>query len=448
MRPRRARRDPLGARPKSSRATDLPGRVRLLFQPAEETVPGGAFGVLESGCSTASRRSTRCTATPGCRPARSACASVRSPRRATRWTSAVGTGRPHVPPAPHGRSGVRAGAHHDRVARAAVAPRRPPRGHVAGLGLGRRRPRRERHPDRRARCAARCGCSTARRGEGRGPGARADRADRRPDRRRAPRSSTAAGCRRSSTMPRAVAVQRAAVFIALGPAALVDTEQSMGGEDFGWYLTRHPRRARAARCARRPAARASTCTRARSTSTSRPSRSACATPSPSPARRSPTREPLTRRQSPSDRQGRLRSSSTYSSGAPAACGRLGDQAEIARRRQAALVPVQDVDPGQHVTVERRDPQVDLVVQPGVRALPVVEDGARRAARCRRARRTPGAGVGHDGRERAVPAEFLAAEGQPPAVEPADAGGRGMRAAFEHLLRVHVGPVCRIQPTRR
>ena len=29
--------------------TDLPGRVRLLFQPAEETVPGGAYSVITSG---------------------------------------------------------------------------------------------------------------------------------------------------------------------------------------------------------------------------------------------------------------------------------------------------------------------------------------------------------------------------------------------------------------
>jgi amidohydrolase len=34
----------------------------------------------------------------------------------------------------------------------------------------------------------------------------------------------------------AVSVQRAAVRAALGRAALVDTEQSMGGEDFAWYL--------------------------------------------------------------------------------------------------------------------------------------------------------------------------------------------------------------------
>jgi amidohydrolase len=36
--------------------------------------------------------------------------------------------------------------------------------------------------------------------------------------------------------PDAVAVQTAAVVAALGAAACVDTEQSMGGEDFAWYL--------------------------------------------------------------------------------------------------------------------------------------------------------------------------------------------------------------------
>jgi amidohydrolase len=38
----------------------------------------------------------------------------------------------------------------------------------------------------------------------------------------------------------AVAVQRAAVRAALGRGALVDTEQSMGGEDFAWYLESVP----------------------------------------------------------------------------------------------------------------------------------------------------------------------------------------------------------------
>jgi amidohydrolase len=38
----------------------------------------------------------------------------------------------------------------------------------------------------------------------------------------------------------AVDVQRAAIIDALGPAALADTEQSMGGEDFAWYLDSVP----------------------------------------------------------------------------------------------------------------------------------------------------------------------------------------------------------------
>jgi amidohydrolase len=38
----------------------------------------------------------------------------------------------------------------------------------------------------------------------------------------------------------AVAMQRDAVLTAVGAQALVDTEQSMGGEDFAWYLDRTP----------------------------------------------------------------------------------------------------------------------------------------------------------------------------------------------------------------
>jgi amidohydrolase len=40
--------------------------------------------------------------------------------------------------------------------------------------------------------------------------------------------------------PEAVDVQRAAVLSALGPSALVSTEQSMGAEDFAWYLDKIP----------------------------------------------------------------------------------------------------------------------------------------------------------------------------------------------------------------
>jgi amidohydrolase len=38
----------------------------------------------------------------------------------------------------------------------------------------------------------------------------------------------------------AVSVQRAAVLAALGSDALAETEQSMGGEDFAWYLQSVP----------------------------------------------------------------------------------------------------------------------------------------------------------------------------------------------------------------
>ena len=67
---------------------------------------------------------------------------------------------------------------------------------------------------------------------------------------------------------------------------------------------------------------------------------------------------------------RARSSATYSSGAPAASAASDDQADRARRRQPALVPVEHVDPGQHVAVQRRHAQPDPVVEPGVGALPV------------------------------------------------------------------------------
>ena len=78
----------------------LAGRVRLIFQPAEEAVPGGAPGRWRPAHSTASRRSSRCTATRGCRPARSASGRadhrrLRSRRGALRRPGGH-TARPHL----------------------------------------------------------------------------------------------------------------------------------------------------------------------------------------------------------------------------------------------------------------------------------------------------------------------------------------------------------------
>ena len=52
----------------------LPGRVRLLFQPAEEVMPGGALHLLAAGALAGSTTSSGCTATPASTWAASACA--------------------------------------------------------------------------------------------------------------------------------------------------------------------------------------------------------------------------------------------------------------------------------------------------------------------------------------------------------------------------------------
>ena len=51
------------------------GVVRVIFEPSEEALPGGAVDVIAEGWSTASRPSSACTATPSSRPATSGCGS-------------------------------------------------------------------------------------------------------------------------------------------------------------------------------------------------------------------------------------------------------------------------------------------------------------------------------------------------------------------------------------
>lgn len=67
-----------------NRTSPLSGRVRVLFQPAEEQLPGGALTVIEQDVLEGSRGSSRCTASPRSTSARSAPASGRSPRPRTR----------------------------------------------------------------------------------------------------------------------------------------------------------------------------------------------------------------------------------------------------------------------------------------------------------------------------------------------------------------------------
>ena len=56
-------------------------------------------------------------------------------------------------------------------------------------------------------------------------------------------------------------------------------------------------------------------------------------------------------------------------------------------------------------------------------------------------------VGHEGRQRALPAELLRAEGQAPPADPAGAGVRRRGAAAQHLCGIHVRSVRGIEAHR-
>ena len=144
----------LGAASALVDAGPLPGRVRLIFQPAEEQLPGGAIEAVEAGLLTDVPLGLR----PALRPAPGGRLDRTAGRRDHRGLRlgrgrAVRTGWPHRPPAAHVRSGLRARQDHRRGTGSAVAPGRPSRRAVAGVGrrIGRRG--RERHPAER--CAAR-----------------------------------------------------------------------------------------------------------------------------------------------------------------------------------------------------------------------------------------------------------------------------------------------------
>ena len=61
------------------RQSPLPGRVRLLFQPAEEIMPGGALEVIAAGALDGVQRVFGLHCDPTMTSERSACGSVRSP---------------------------------------------------------------------------------------------------------------------------------------------------------------------------------------------------------------------------------------------------------------------------------------------------------------------------------------------------------------------------------
>ena len=253
-------------------ASPLPGRVRLLFQPAEEVMPGGALEVIAAGALDGVSHVFGLHCDPSIdvgagRPARRP--ADRRRRRADR--AADRPRRPHLPPAPDRGPHLRARQAGHRAPRRAVAPARPARRRQPGLGRGPRRLGEERHPRVRRGRRHPADARRGRLGGRRGPRPRADRPDPRAVRRAGGdhlRARRAAGRQQGRVRPRCSARGVSDVL----------------GKERGRL---HRRRASAARTSRgtssrsrapwaasaraRPAARPTTCTRATCRSTSGPS---------------------------------------------------------------------------------------------------------------------------------------------------------------------------------
>ncbi len=130
-------------------------------------------------------------------------------------------------------------------------------------------------------------------------------------------------------------------------------------------------------------------------------------------------------------------------------GSVGHHADIARRGQAALPGVNHVQPRQHrleAGVRRRCGAPGIGSSCGCRARSPPSDrgSARRPWSCRRARRTRSPRIFDDGGQRTFPADVLAAERQPPAVQPPSSRHRRMGRPLQHLLWMHVGSVGGVQ----
>jgi len=120
-------------------------------------------------------------------------------------------------------------------------------------------------------------------------------------------------------------------------------------------------------------------------------------------------------------------------------GGVGDHAEVAGRGEAALVGVEHVEPCHDGALEGLGPEPDLLVE-AEGTLPAVQPGLVPGADVVQHDEDLGVGFLDDSRERTLPAEVLAAEGQAPTGEPPGPRHRGVRGSLHHLVRIHVGPV--------
>ena len=220
-----------------TRWRDLGVAVRLIFQPAEEVIPGGAHEVVAHGGLDGVDRIFGIHCDPAVDVGHVGLAE--GPITAAADSVTVTLSRPrraHLPAAPDRGPHLRPGQGGHRRAGRPVPPARPTRRGRAGVGQPARRGSPERHPvDRHGQRHA----ADARRrrlghdgAPGGGPGRGRRRAVRRLGQGRArarasPRWSTTTSRWRSSPARRARSSART-------PSS--PTRQSLGGEDFAWYL--------------------------------------------------------------------------------------------------------------------------------------------------------------------------------------------------------------------
>jgi hypothetical protein len=113
---------------------------------------------------------------------------------------------------------------------------------------------------------------------------------------------------------------------------------------------------------------------------------------------------------------------------------------VPRGGQPAFVAVEHVEPGERILIERLHPDLDLGVVAEGNPVPVVQFLLVYLRDVVQDDKYPHGGILDDGGERTIPADVLTAKRQAPALQPPGSPLRGMRAACQHLRRIHVAAV--------
>jgi hypothetical protein len=125
--------------------------------------------------------------------------------------------------------------------------------------------------------------------------------------------------------------------------------------------------------------------------------------------------------------------------------RVHQDGQVPRGGQPALVCVEHVQPGERVPVLLGlHPDLELAVEAEGHPVPAVKFLLVDLRHVVEHDEHSLGGVLDDRGERTIPADVLTAEGQAPAFEPSGAPLRRVRAALEHLRRIHVAAVGGIQ----